>query len=101
MLAAPPGGVTRIGRFWVGDHWAVLAGSFLAIAHQTAILGLAATLYGAREGYRVVTPFLRGVYWATRLEHMLLTGAVLVAGGTGVLATCCSPGAPRATARSR
>ena len=60
--------------FWVGDHWAVLAGGFLTIAHQTALLGLAATLYGAREGYRVVTPFLRTVYWATRLEHMLVAG---------------------------
>ena len=85
MLAAPPGGVTRIGRFWVGDHWAVLAGGFLSIAHQTGLLGLAATLYGAREGYRVVTPFLRTVYWATRLEHMLVAGAVLLLCGAGVL----------------
>jgi glycosyltransferase involved in cell wall biosynthesis len=85
VLAAPPGGITRIGRFWVGDHWAVLAGSFLAIAHQTGLLGLAATLYGAREGYRIVTPFLRTVYWATRLEHLLIAGALLVLGGTGVL----------------
>jgi hypothetical protein len=85
VLAAPPGGITRIGRFWVGDHWAVLAGGFLSIAHQTALLGLAATLYGAREGYRVVTPFLRTVYWATRLEHMLVAGGLLVLGGAGVL----------------
>jgi glycosyltransferase involved in cell wall biosynthesis len=85
VLAAPPGGITRIGRFWVGDHWAVLAGGFLCIAHQTGVLGLAATLYGAREGYRVMTPFLRTVYWATRLEHMLVAGAVLLLGGTGVL----------------
>jgi hypothetical protein len=85
VLAAPPGGVTRIGRFWVGDHWAVLAGAFLAIAHQTGLLGLAATLYGAREGYRVVTPFLRSVYWATRLEHMLLAGALVLLAGTSVL----------------
>jgi hypothetical protein len=85
VLAAPPGGVTRIGRFWVGDHWAVLAGGFLAIAHQTGLLGLAATLYGAREGYRVVTPLLRTIYWATRLEHLLVAGALFVFGGTGVL----------------
>jgi len=86
VLAAPPGGVTRIGRFWVGDHWAVLASGCLAIAHQTALLGLAATLYGAREGYRVVTPLLRSVYWATRLEHMLAAGAALCLAGVGVLA---------------
>jgi glycosyltransferase involved in cell wall biosynthesis len=85
VLAAPPGGITRVGRFWVGDHWAVLAGGFLSIAHQTGLLGLAATLYGAREGYRVVTPFLRTVYWASRLEHMLIAGALLLLGGTGVL----------------
>ncbi len=85
VLAAPPGGVTWVGRFWVGDHWAVLAGAFLAIAHQTLLLGLAATLYGAREGYRVVTPFFRTVYWATRLEHMLVAGGLLLLAGISVL----------------
>ena len=85
VLAAPPGGVTKLGRFWVGDHWAVLAGAFLSIGHQTLLLGLAATLYGAREGYRVITPFLRSVYWATRLEHMLLAGGLLLLAGGSVL----------------
>jgi hypothetical protein len=85
VLLAPAGGVATVGRFWLGDHWAVLSGGFLAIAHQTALLGLAATLYGAREGYRLMTPALRGVYWATRLEHMLLAGAALVLAGLLVL----------------
>jgi hypothetical protein len=85
VLAAPAGGVATVGRFWLGDHWAVLAGAFLAIAHQTALLGLAATLYGAREGYRIMTPAMRGVYWATRLEHMLVVGVALVAAGLGVV----------------
>jgi hypothetical protein len=86
VMAAPAGGVATVGRFWLGDHWAVLAGAFLAIAHQTALLGLAATLYGAREGYRVMSPLMRGVYWATRLEHMLVVGVASVAAGLGVVA---------------
>lgn len=85
VLAAPPGGVTTLGRFWFGDHWAVLAGAFLSIAHQTALLGLAATLYGTREGYRVVTPALRTVFWATRLEHMLVAGGLLLLAGLSIL----------------
>ncbi len=85
VLAAPAGGVATVGRFWLGDHWAVLAGAFLAIAHQTVLLGLAATLDGAREGYRIMTPTMRGVYWATRLEHMLVAGVVIAAAGLGVL----------------
>lgn len=85
VLLAPAGGVATVGRFWLGDHWAVLAGAFLAMAHQTAIMGLVVTLYGAREGYRIMTPTLRGVYWATRLEHMLVLGAAFVAAGLGVL----------------
>jgi hypothetical protein len=86
LLSAPPGEVAKIGRFWVGDHWAVLAGAFLSMSHQTMLLGLAATLFGAREGYRVVTPFLRTVYWLTRLEVMLVAGLVMLLAGTGVLA---------------
>lgn len=86
VFTAPPGGVRMIGPFWVGDHWAVLAGAFLAIAHQTVLLGLAATLYGAREGYRLVTPFLRTVYFATRLEHMILLGGLVFLAGLAVLA---------------
>jgi hypothetical protein len=85
VLAAPAGGVATVGRFWLGDHWAVLAGAFLAMAHQTVIMGLAVTLYGAREGYRLMTPTMRGVYWATRLEHMLLAGLACVAAGLGVV----------------
>jgi hypothetical protein len=85
VLAAPAGGVASIGRFWLGDHWAVLAGGFLTIAHQTALLGLAVTLAGAREGYRIMSPALRAVYWASRLEHMLAVGAAAVAAGLGVL----------------
>jgi hypothetical protein len=85
VLLAPAGGVATVGRFWLGDHWAVLAGAFLAMAHQTVVMGLAATLYGAREGYRIMTPALRAVYWATRLEHMLVLGVAFVAAGLGVL----------------
>jgi hypothetical protein len=85
VLLAPAGGVATVGRFWLGDHWAVLAGAFLAMAHQTVIMGLAVTLYGAREGYRIMTPTMRGVYWATRLEHMLLAGLACVAAGLCVL----------------
>lgn len=86
VLMAPAGGVATVGRFWLGDHWAVLAGAFLAMAHQTVVMGLAVTLYGAREGYRLMTPTLRGVYWASRLEHMLVLGATFVAAGLAVLA---------------
>ncbi len=85
VLLAPTGGMATVGRFWLGDHWAVLAGAFLAIAHQMVLMGLAATLYGAREGYRIMTPAMRVAFWATRLEHMLVLGAALVAAGLGVL----------------
>ena len=85
VLAAPSGGVATVGRFWLGDHWAVLAGAFLAMAHQTVVMGLAATLYGAREGYRITTPIMRGVYWATRLEHLLVAGMACVAAGLSVV----------------
>jgi hypothetical protein len=85
VLRAPAGGVAMVGRFWLGDHWAVLAGAFLAVALQTGLMGLAATLYGAREGYRVMTPLLRAVYWATRLENMLVFGALLFAAGAATI----------------
>ena len=85
VLSAPPGGILRLGRFWVGDHWAVLAGAFVSIALQICLMGLAATLYGAREGYRVVTPLLKLVYWAVRLENMLAVGALLLTAGAATL----------------
>ena len=85
VLQAPAGGVVTVGRFWLGDHWAVLAGAFLTIAHQTVLMGLAATLYGAREGYPIVTPLLRAVYWATRLENMLVFGALLFGAGVATI----------------
>ena len=45
------------------------------------MLGIAATLYGVREGYRIPGDRLREVARMGRLEYMLLLGAVLVVCG--------------------
>ena len=71
-----------IGPFLFGDHWMVVSGSLLVMAQQTAIFGLATTLYGLGQGYRKAGAGLTRLLRLARLEHMLLIGA-----GLGVLGT--------------
>ena len=81
LLSHPSGGVVRIGGFALGDHWMPLGEVMLALSHQAFVLGIAATLYGVREGYRIPGDRLREVARMGRLEYMLLLGAVLVVCG--------------------
>ena len=72
-----------IGPFLFGDHWMVVSGSLLVMAQQTAIFGLATTLYGLGQGYRKAGPGLTWLLRFARLEYMLLTGlAVMTLGAS-------------------
>jgi len=86
VLSTPPGEVARWGRFWIGEHWMTIGTTLLLCGHQSALLGLAATLLGVRERYRRVTPLQMWLFQAARLDRLLLLGATLGLAGLGVLA---------------
>jgi hypothetical protein len=71
--------------FYFGNYWTILAGSLVEIGHITAIIALACSLYGMREGYR------RPGRWAAllsrwvSLETMLVTGLVAALAGISLL----------------
>jgi hypothetical protein len=85
LLATPPGEVARLGRFWIGEHWATIGTAMVLCGHQAAMLGLAATLVGVRERYRKVTPGLGHLFRASRLDRLLISGAVVCVLGFSVL----------------
>ena len=85
LILNPEAEVVKIGPIWFGDHWMIISGALLAVSHQTAIFGLATTLYGIRERYRKATPLLRRVYRLARLEWMLLAGIFFLLLGGGFL----------------
>ena len=70
--------VVRIGPIWFGDHWAIVAGGLMIIAHQAALFGLVTSLFGIRSGYRQPTEQMCRLFRAARLEHMLVAGALLI-----------------------
>jgi glycosyltransferase involved in cell wall biosynthesis len=67
--------------FRFGDHWMIIAGGMLAVAHQAALFGVAALIYSLREGYRVALPVHRAILRAAKLEYMLVASAVMVSIG--------------------
>ena len=75
-----------IGPFWFGDHWMVISGFMLVMAQQTAIFGLATTLYGLGQGYRKAGSGLARLLRLVRLEYMLLTGAAFMVLGAALFA---------------
>jgi hypothetical protein len=85
LLVTPPGEVARLGRFWIGEHWATIGTAMVLCGHQAAMLGLAATLVGVRERYRKVTPWLSRLFRASRLDRLLILGALIFSSGVVVL----------------
>jgi glycosyltransferase involved in cell wall biosynthesis len=84
LHALAPQILSQLGMF--GNYWQVAASAIGAIGHQSLILGLAARLYGVREGYR---PAGQHSAWLARyvsLETMLLSGLFSALVGGAVLA---------------
>jgi len=69
-----------------GNYWQIGASAIGAIGHQTLILGLAAHLYGVRDGYRPAGRHAGVLARFVSLETMLLSGMVSMLIGGGVLA---------------
>jgi len=69
-----------------GNYWQVGASAIGAIGHQALILGLAAHLYGVREGYRPAGRHARLLARFVSLETMLVSGLAAALLGGGVLA---------------
>lgn len=68
-----------------GDSWAIGAGFLATIAHSAAIMGVAAHVFGVREGYRLPR---RRTAWLARvatLEAMAAAGIAATAMGTVLL----------------
>jgi hypothetical protein len=80
--------VPQLGTQWgiFGNYWQVAASAMGLIGHQALILGLAAHLYGVREGYRPTGPRSGWLARYVSLDTMLVSGFVLALAGGAVLA---------------
>ncbi len=83
LLSVPPQRVFMLGGLWLGDHWIALGMALVCTGHLSLTFAMAATLVGIRNGYRHTTRALRWLYWASKLEHMLIAAALF--GLTGAL----------------
>jgi hypothetical protein len=85
LLLTPPGQVAHLGKYWIGEHWAIVGTAMVLSGHQSAMLGLAATLVGVRERYRRVSAPLLWVFRVARLDSLLILGVLSIAAGLAVL----------------
>jgi glycosyltransferase involved in cell wall biosynthesis len=86
LLSVPAGRVFLLGGLWVGDHWMALAMALVSTGHLSLLFAMAATLLGIRSGYRDPTRTLRWLYWASKLEHMLIAASFFALSGALLLA---------------
>jgi glycosyl transferase family 2 len=77
LLSQPSSSMVRLGPLLFGDHWMPIASAGMIAAQQIALIGMAATLYGIRQGYRRPGTIARCLA-ATRLEHFILAGLALI-----------------------
>ncbi len=81
LLAHTGAEMVQLGRFGIGDHWAIVASGAIVVAMQTLIAGYATMMVGYREGYLPVSDRVRRILPRSTLGTWLLTGAVLSLAG--------------------
>lgn len=84
LHAVAPQVLPQLGMF--GNYWQVAASAIGVIGHQALVLGLAAYLYGVREGYRPAGSHSGWLARYVSLETMLAFGLILALVGSAVLA---------------
>jgi hypothetical protein len=85
LMSVPAGRVVAFGGLWIGDHWMALGTALVSTGHLCLVFSMAAMLVGIRHGYRRPTRLLRWLYWASKLEHMLVAAVLLGASGLALL----------------
>ncbi len=68
-------------RVVVGQSWLLFGGTMTSIAHLSALLGLASSLYGRRQGYRGIGRLSGLAMRFVTFEIMLIAGMALCAAG--------------------
>ncbi|MDQ4421305.1 glycosyltransferase family 2 protein [Sphingobium sp. DEHP117] len=69
----------------VGNYWTILGAAALSTGHMALILAISAQLYGARQGYRLMTRRTRWLVERLSLEKLLGIGALLGCSGAATL----------------
>lgn len=71
----------------VGNYWVILGAALTSGGHLALLLALSAQLYGAGQGYRLLTPRGRRALTWLSLEKLLAGGVAFIGGGLLMLLT--------------
>ncbi len=86
LIGRPEGSILWLAGLPFGDHWMILAAGMMTVSHQLCLFGLAASVYGVKEGYLPPTPRFVRILHIAKLEHMLLAGLAFIAISVFILA---------------
>ncbi|WP_238368503.1 glycosyltransferase family 2 protein [Mesobacterium pallidum] len=81
LLSAGGSELVSFAGLRLGTHWAVVASGAVVLSVQLALMGIYATLYGYREGYRRPEGLMARLLGRSRLQYWL--GAGLMTMGAG------------------
>jgi len=81
LLATEPGAVFRVGRFWIGDHWLILAGGMFNLGLSALTLGLIARVWASKRGFYSRSRILNDGVATIRDDRAVLLGAVVAVVG--------------------
>jgi glycosyltransferase involved in cell wall biosynthesis len=84
VLTTEQGKVFRLGPFWFGDHWMILAGGLFVIGYIGIMFGLVAFYFSIREKFRLLSEHAKKIYNLIRVENAAILGMVLLLVGLGV-----------------
>lgn len=81
LLANPSGEMVQIGRFGIGDHWAIAASAAIVVAMQMLIAGFATLVVGYRDGYLPVSARAKWVLSRSTVGTWVPVGLALIGAG--------------------
>jgi glycosyltransferase involved in cell wall biosynthesis len=86
LLTTLPGDVFRLGGFWIGDHWLILAAGMANVALGGLTLGTIARVWASKRGFRDRSRRLDRWVAAIRTDTTVLVGFVMACLGALLLA---------------
>ena len=78
LLVTPPGEVFRIGPFWFGDHWLIVAASAIIVGYHLWISGMTAVVYFSRKLSSPPNRFISFANSFMTIGNMCLVGSTLI-----------------------
>ena len=85
LMLTPPGSVYSLGYFWIGDHWAIVAGGIISAGYLAFLFGMIAIAYHDQQQFLPVARAVRRIHRFMTVENAIIFGMAKLLLGAAVI----------------